>query len=1042
MSQPPLNVGQLLCVGFQGTYVTPQAYHLIVEHHVSSMILSRKNAVSVKQMTKLIRDLQYIAFSQGKYKYPILFAIDEEGGMMNSLFDPEFLTQYPGAMALAATGDTELVYEISKAIAIELKKIGFSIILGPVLDVVTKLSHQLVGVRSFGTTIEDVTKYGMACAKGLQAGGLFTVGKHFPGIGNATVDSLLELPMIGDSLDQIKHFNSLPFAKLIEAKCVNGISAAGCGVPTISPDETHACLSPIIINQLLRQELKFDGFVISECLEMDALYHSIGLGQGVVLAISAGCDLVMVCHDLALQNEAIESLQKAMANGNLDEEIILASSNRIERLQKKLPKWSELFPRGEASAKEDEIKLFRYEFPDEWEKHQALSERAYQKSITLIRDFDSTLPITKFLSVPASKDDPVDNILLLTPLLNPVYPNLNSSKKGPNPQLYTGEEVFQKFGEMLSDHGISKSKPYNVLHTTYTANGLTALHESLIENSKVVIVVTSEASRNMYQIGIVKYVSILCGANPASFNAPSSSSNTTNNSTGNTNTRLNKPLVIVATSSPYDFFYNKTIGSAYLCCFDYTNRALKKITGVLMGDYEAEGCIPGEKKFITKTRKRKNDGNKTIVLKKQRNAIPRRRWLVDEFVLNRDWTGFLKLWKANINDPDNIQPIDNGKLDNQKAGFYRRLYGLLVSSSKTQKHFVVRNSSLNILYGIVLTWVEETQPFSKEVSEEPEMRGNILFLLVDKSKRLQSIGKNLHARAIRYLIKEKKCTSIALGGSFPLLTFPESSNLQNLPTNNKVISFMHSVGWDVNSDKLHKKYVMVLDDLDKWSVPKKIFRELMIVGVRFDICSDPEKLIKLIERATKVENSDYNKDLKNLYLEAIRHLGNSSPHGTKIIIALEPTNQSVIGSIILFTNKSQLSKFYPFMDECVAPEDLLQSNQKSLDANSRESSESNSNSNSNSSLSGVPLIGGIVGPVIDPSYSNLTEIFKYGLICSGITFLKSSLNDSEVQVNQCVMVDVNDDKSFNGVKEIGFREWKYYYDYYDSKDDAERTFLE
>ena len=83
-------------------------------------------------MTKLIKDLQYIAMTEGRYKYPIMFAIDEEGGMMNSLFDPDF-NSVPWAMALAATGDPQLVYEILRAIAIEIKKIGFSIILGPVL---------------------------------------------------------------------------------------------------------------------------------------------------------------------------------------------------------------------------------------------------------------------------------------------------------------------------------------------------------------------------------------------------------------------------------------------------------------------------------------------------------------------------------------------------------------------------------------------------------------------------------------------------------------------------------------------------------------------------------------------------------------------------------------------------------------------------------------------------------------------------------------------------------------------------------------------
>ncbi|KAG2733582.1 hypothetical protein G9P44_003107 [Scheffersomyces stipitis] len=1004
---PPFHVGQLLCGGFQGTTVTPQAYHLIVDHHVSSMILSRKNALSAQQMSKLIRDLQYIAFSQGHYQYPIMFAIDEEGGMMNSLFDPDFLTQCPGAMALAATGDTELVYELSKAIAIELKNIGFSIILGPVLDVVTKLSHQLVGVRSFGTTIEDVSKYSQACAKGLQEGGLFTVGKHFPGIGNATVDSLLELPMIVDSLDQIKHFNSLPFAKLIEQNLLDGISAAGCGVPTISPDETHACLSPVVINQLLRQDLKFKGFVISECLEMDALYHSIGLGQGVILAISAGCDLVMVCHDMALQNEAVECLEKAIANGNLDDEIILASLNRIERLQKRLPKWSQLFPRGEISAKEDEIKLFKYEHPELWEKHQKLASLAYQKSITLVRDYNHTLPISKFLS--SSEDDKkIDHILILSPLLNPIYPSTKShSKDDQTQQLYTGEEVFQKFGDLLANNSLSKTKSYNVLHTTYTANGLTQLHESLIEKSKVVIVLTSEASRNMYQIGIVKYVSILCGANPASFN-----------NSGATYFQLAKPLIIVATSSPYDFFYNKTMGSAYLCCYDYTNSALEKLAGVLMGDFEPEGCIPGEKKFIGKSKKRKSTGSvegvrmeKPLSMKKIKSSTPKRRWLVDEFDLNRDWTGLQKLWKNNTVESDMATGTNHNKIDYSVPDFYKRLYGLLATTAKSQKHFVVRNSSLNILYGVVLTWVDENLPLDGDLTSEEQTRGSILYILVDKSRRLQSIGKNLHARAIRYLLKERKCSTITLGSSFPLFVFPENSNISNNRSNSKISTFMQSIGWDVNVTKSAKKYVMQLGDLDNWSVPKKIFRELMIVGVRFDICSDPEKLMKLIARSTKEnENSDDNKGIKGLYLEAVKHLGNTSPYGTKIIIALEPTNQNVIGSIVLFTNKSQLSKFFPFIDELKADDE--------------------------------GVIGGIIGPIIDPSYSNLTEIFKYGLICSGITFLKSNLNDGDTTMNQCMMLDVNDDKSLTGIKEIGFSEWKYYYDYYDKKNNAEKAFLD
>ncbi|EMG45957.1 nagZ Beta-hexosaminidase [Candida maltosa Xu316] len=959
-----IHAGQLLCGGFQGTFVTPQAYHLIVEHHVSAMILSRKNAVNVEQMSKLIKDLQYIAMTQGRYKHPIMFAIDEEGGMMNSLFDPDFLTQYPGAMALAATGDPNLVYEISKAIAIEIKKIGFSIILGPVLDVVTKLSHQLVGVRSFGTTVDDVIKYGRMCAKGLQDGGLFTVGKHFPGIGNATVDSLLELPMLGESLDQLRHFNVLPFEKLIQEGLLDGISAAGCGVPNISPDETHACLSPLVINQLLRQDLNFDGFVISECLEMDALFHSIGLGQGVILAINAGCDLVMVCHDMALQNEAIESIKKAVVNGNLDEETFRASVKRIEKLQNKLPTWLEIFPEGELSAKLPPT-LFKNEFPEQWNQHQKLSSLAYQKSITLIRDFNGALPLSKHLVATGSNQ--IDSILLLTPLLNPIYPFKPLDSKS---RLFTGEEVFQKFGDYLSNHPISKTKSYNVLHTTYTANGLTPLHESLIEQAKIVIVLTSEASRNMYQIGIVKFVSILCGANPSTKSISQSK----------------KPLIIVATSSPYDFFYNKGIGSAYLCCYDYTNNALKQLTGVLMGDCEPEGCVPGEKKFMLRN---KHSSDSELKVAPKRSA-PKRKWLVDEFDMQRDWNGLVKLWKNNNDDTDVLR---TNKIDYLDESFYKRLGGLLVSTSKHQKHFVVRNSSLNILYGIIITWVDDS------------LNGHIEYLLVEKSKRLQSIGKNLHARAIKYLLKEKKCKEVFLGNAFPLLVLPDNIS-------EKATDFFTSVGW--NKHQSEKKHIMILKNASSWQVPTKILQEIMIVGVRFDICTEPTKLMNLLERSLQGANDADARDkrgVKNLYLEAIKYLKINSPYEVKIIIALEPTTQNVIGSIIIYTNNSQLSKFYPFIDQCI---DDLGESELGLEPESR------------------PLVGGIIEPIIDPSYSNLTEIFKYGLICSAITFMKSSLTEEEM--SYCIMTDVIEDKSIDGIKEIGFEKWKNYYDYYDYYD--------
>jgi beta-N-acetylhexosaminidase len=474
---------------------------------------------------------------------------------------------------------------------------------------------------------------------------------------------------------------------------------------------------------------------------------------------------------------------------------------------------------------------------------------------------------------------------------------------------------------------------------------------------------------------------------------------------------------------------------------------LKELAGVLMGDIQAEGCIPGEKKFVGKLRKRKsidsqNTGEKHNQVKERRSSQPKRRWLVDEFDLKRDWAGLINIWKSNTDTNSNVDDLtvnvsnnQSGEITYQDESFYKKMYQLLSTTANTQKHFVIRNSSLNILYGFVLTWVDDSQgvPLDGDLTKLDNIQkktGSIMYLLVDKSKRLQSIGKNLHARAIRYLTKEQKCTSLTLGCSFPLLVLPKNSNLL---TNNKVVSFMNNVGWDVSND-YSKKHIMVLYDLNNWLVPKKIFRELTIVGVRFDVCTDPQKLMNLIHSSILqhdklVKNSirlgtrmrEDKDNTKEVYIEAIKYLTNSPSYGVKIIIALEPTNQNIIGSIILFTNKSQMSKFYPFLEECLKDSKTLE----------------------NLNLQD-PLIGGIMAPVIDPSYSNLTEIINFGLICSAITFAKTGFNDNDQnQMNKCVMMGINDDNlgNISGIKEIGFEEWKYFYDFYDAKNDVEKSFL-
>lgn len=1000
-------LGQLICGGFLGTTVTPQAYHLIVDNKVSTMILSKKNTESVPQMMKLIRNLQAIALYEAKYKYPLMFAIDQEGGMMNSLFDPGLINQFPSAMGLGATGDERLIYEVLKALAEELKYVGLQIILGPVLDVVTKLSHQLLGVRSFGTTIDDVVRYGIASSKGFKDGGLLTVGKHFPGIGDASVDSLLELPLLGEDLEQLRQSNSVPFAHLIREGLLDGISAAGCGVPTVSPDVTHACLSPAVLTKLLRQEIGFDGFIISECLEMDTLYNSIGLGQGVVLAIHAGCDLVMVCHDLFLQDETLQALVAAYKNGDLEEETIRLSLKRIRRLQEKLPKWDEVLLKD---FQEDLFVTYKEKFPDEWQRHKELSEIAYQRSITVVRDYANVLPLTKLNSNSNAgtgiSSGETNNVLLLTPLLAPVYSADTNGQAGSS--LYAGEEIFQLFGQFLSEHpnNVDLKNPFNVLHTSYTANGFTALHESLVENSKVIIVLTSEGARNMYQIGIVKYLSILCNAE-AGGNAGMSLQG-----------QKSKTLIVVATLSPYDFFYSKNIGNAYLCCYDFTKNALRELANVIMGSLKAEGVIPGEKKTSSFSKKRKSvDGFASSENSHRQKLEMRteRKWLVDEFEVNRDWPGFLMLLN-NTNDSryEPEAPFDTmGGMTQQRESYYKKLYLLLRSSEGSQKHFVIRNSSLNTVYGFVLTWIYRDEALDDNVNEGDTRgapkRGYILALLVDKAQRLQSIGKNLFKRAVRYLKDEENCKDISLGCSFPLLISKQ------IRFSKESIRFAKSLGIYSDRQISNKKQIMVLDNFLEWRVPQKIFRELMVVGVRFDMCTHADKIMKLVNNNCTVKPNEEESNLvsfrekinlKMLYLESIKYIKENSISGTKIVYALEPKSQNVLGSVILFTNRSEISKFFPFMENILGTE---------------------------ASDGDNTLIGGIIGPVVDSTYSNLSEIINFGLICSGITFFKNTFNGKvKNPMRKCTILGINESKTghVEGVEEIGFKKWRLYCDFY------------
>ena len=333
---------------------------------------------------------------------PLAIGIDQENGGVNSLFDEIYIRQYPSAMGLAATGSKELAYEVAKATAEEISACGINLMMGPCLDVLTNARNQPLGVRTTGDDPQEVSAFGIAFMRGYRDAGLATMGKHFPSYGSLEfLGSALDVPTITESLESLSLNALVPFRNAIR-EGLDAMMVGGCAMSSAGLNVMHACLSEQVVNDLLRNDLHFDGVTISDCLEMEALSHNIGVGGGTVMAINAGCDIVLLCRSFQHQQEAIEGFKLGLDNSMITKERLQVSLRRVLNMKAKCTSWEKaLNPAG--------IDLLSRLQPS----HTTLSTKAYNSSITVVRDKNRLLPLTNIM-------EPEDELLLLTPLVKPL----------------------------------------------------------------------------------------------------------------------------------------------------------------------------------------------------------------------------------------------------------------------------------------------------------------------------------------------------------------------------------------------------------------------------------------------------------------------------------------------------------------------------------------------------------------------------------------------------------------------------------------------
>ena len=324
--------GQLLWGGWgdkpetDGHLYNAHARYLVEEMGVGGLILFNRNLRSPEEIAALTEELRAHAAE------PLLIAVDQEGGRVNRLPLPGLT--FSGNMALGVLDDVERTREVARAIGEQLAALGIDVDFAPSLDVNNNPQNPIIGVRSFGEEPEHVARHGVAAVQGFLEAGILPVVKHFPGHGDTQADSHLELPVQPADRARLDAVELLPFRRALRAGAP-AVMTTHIRFPRLDA-ELPATLSRPILTGILREELGFDGLVVTDCLEMRGITDHWGPEEAAVLAIEAGADMLLVCHTLETQNRMRDALCAAVRSGRLTEERLRDSLRRIDRVRARI----------------------------------------------------------------------------------------------------------------------------------------------------------------------------------------------------------------------------------------------------------------------------------------------------------------------------------------------------------------------------------------------------------------------------------------------------------------------------------------------------------------------------------------------------------------------------------------------------------------------------------------------------------------------------------------------------------------------------------
>jgi beta-N-acetylhexosaminidase len=355
----------------------------IHDQGLGGLILFDKNIVDVRQVTTLTHDLQMEAGD-----IPLFLGIDQEGGVVKRIPGG---TNLPGQMALGATGDTTLAEAAGRLTGEELKALGLQVNFAPVLDINSNPDNPIIGMRSFSSDPDLVTRLGLAEIQGLRQSGVIAAVKHFPGHGDTVVDSHLGMPVLSHDRERLDAVELKPFRSAID-NGVEMIMTAHIAFPAVDIEHVTslkdgssvpipATLSKKVLTGLLRGELGYKGVIISDAFTMNAIAEHFGENQAVVRAVSAGVDIILMPQDPAAVHQ---TLVNAVKSGAIPIETIHSSVKRILELKAKYG----LFDRSESLTQQ----LAALNGVIGSEKHHTVEREIAERAVTLLAGRDGAQP--------------------------------------------------------------------------------------------------------------------------------------------------------------------------------------------------------------------------------------------------------------------------------------------------------------------------------------------------------------------------------------------------------------------------------------------------------------------------------------------------------------------------------------------------------------------------------------------------------------------------------------------------------------------------